>query len=53
VWLPVEDVTLRIGGRRTGKIGELAGRILDAAGAVISTSTRTDLVDLTVHRLGL
>ncbi|PRX47740.1 TraM-binding TraD/TraG-like protein [Prauserella shujinwangii] len=47
VWSPVEDVTLRIGGPRTGKTGELAGRILDAPGAVIATSTRTDLVELT------
>ena len=47
VWSPVEDVTLRIGGPRTGKTGELAGRILDAPGAVIATSTRTDLIELT------
>lgn len=47
VWSPVEDVTLRMGGPRTGKTGELAGRILDAPGAVIATSTRTDLVDIT------
>jgi type IV secretory pathway TraG/TraD family ATPase VirD4 len=47
VWSPIEDVTLRIGGPRTGKSGELAGRILDAEGAVIATSTRTDLVELT------
>src|SRR6266516_3063222 len=47
VWSPIEDVTLRIGGPRTGKTGELAWRILDAPGAVIATSTRTDLIDLT------
>jgi type IV secretory pathway TraG/TraD family ATPase VirD4 len=47
VWSPIEDVTLRLGGPRTGKTGELAGRILDAPGAVIATSTRTDLIDLT------
>jgi type IV secretion system protein VirD4 len=47
VWSPVEDVTLRVGGPRVGKSGELAGRILDAPGAVIATSTRTDLVGLT------
>lgn len=47
IWSPVEDVTLRIGGPRTGKTGELAGRILEAPGAVIATSTRTDLIDLT------
>jgi type IV secretion system protein VirD4 len=47
VWSPVEDVTLRIGGPRTGKTGELCGRILDAPGAVIVTSTRTDVIELT------
>ena len=47
VWSSVEDVTLRIGGPRVGKSGELACRILDAPGAVIATSTRTDLVELT------
>jgi type IV secretory pathway TraG/TraD family ATPase VirD4 len=47
IWSPAEDVTLRVGGPRTGKTGELACRILDAPGAVIATSTRTDLLDLT------
>jgi type IV secretion system protein VirD4 len=47
IWSPIEDVTLRIGGPRTGKTGELAGRILDAPGGVIATSTRTDLIELT------
>ena len=47
MWSPIEDVTLRVGGPRVGKSGELAGRILDAPGAVIATSTRTDLVGLT------
>jgi type IV secretion system protein VirD4 len=47
VWSPIEDVTLRIGGPRVGKTGELACRILDAPGAVIATSTRTDLIELT------
>ncbi|MGH3516987.1 MAG: hypothetical protein ACRDQ7_06125 [Haloechinothrix sp.] len=32
---------------RRGKTGELACRILDAPGAVIATSTRTDLLELT------
>ncbi len=47
VWSPCEDVTLRVGGPRTGKTGELAGRIVDAPGAVIATSTRKDIVGLT------
>ncbi|GAA2755884.1 type IV secretory system conjugative DNA transfer family protein [Actinopolymorpha rutila] len=47
VWSAIEDVTLRVGGPRTGKTGELACRILDAPGAVIATSTRTDLIELT------
>jgi type IV secretion system protein VirD4 len=50
VWSACEDVTLRAGGPRTGKTGELAGRILDAPGAVIATSTRMDLVELTGPR---
>ncbi len=47
VWSSIEDVTLRIGGPRTGKTGELAGRICEAPGAVIATSTRTDLLETT------
>jgi type IV secretion system protein VirD4 len=47
VWSPCEDVTLRVGGPRTGKTGELACRIVDAPGAVVATSTRTDIVELT------
>lgn len=47
VWSPVEDVTLRLGGPRMGKSGELACRVLDAPGAVIATSTRTDLLEHT------
>jgi type IV secretion system protein VirD4 len=47
VWSPLEDVTTRLGGPRIGKTGEMAGRILDASGAVIATSTRTDLIDHT------
>jgi type IV secretion system protein VirD4 len=47
VWSPIEDITVRIGGPRTGKSGELGCRILDAPGAVIATSTRTDLLERT------
>ncbi len=47
VWSACEDVSLRIGGPRSGKTGELACRILDASGAVIATSTRTDVIELT------
>ncbi|TDD64791.1 type IV secretory system conjugative DNA transfer family protein [Jiangella aurantiaca] len=47
VWSPCEDVTLRVGGPRTGKTGELACRIADAPGGVVATSTRTDIVELT------
>jgi type IV secretory pathway TraG/TraD family ATPase VirD4 len=46
IWSSIEDVTLRVGGPRTGKTGELACRILDAPGAVIVTSTRDDLVKI-------
>ncbi|SFW50440.1 type IV secretory system conjugative DNA transfer family protein [Amycolatopsis australiensis] len=47
IWSPVEDVTLTLGGPRSGKTGTLASRLLDAPGAVIATSTRTDLIELT------
>lgn len=47
VWSPIEDVTLRVGGPRTGKSGELGCRVADAPGAAIVTSTRTDLLELT------
>lgn len=46
VWSLIEDVVMIFGGPRTGKTGWIAGRILDAAGAVLVTSTRTDLLDL-------
>ncbi|MEU7810998.1 TraM recognition domain-containing protein [Pseudonocardia sp. NPDC049154] len=47
VWASIEDVTLVFGGPRTGKSGWLAGRVLDAPGALLVTSTRTDLYELT------
>lgn len=47
VWASVEDVILVFGGPRMGKSGWLAGRILDAPGAVLVTSTRTDLYEMT------
>jgi type IV secretion system protein VirD4 len=45
-WSSVEDVTIVFGGPRTGKTQWLAGRVLDAPGAVLVTSTRTDLYEL-------
>lgn len=47
VWVSVEDVLVVFGGPRTGKTQYLAGRILDAPGAVLVTSTRTDLYETT------
>jgi type IV secretion system protein VirD4 len=47
VWSPIEDVAMIFGGPRTGKTGWLAGRIIDAPGDVLVTSTRTDLLELT------
>ena len=44
VYSPIEDVTLRVGGPRTGKSGEMADHIADAPGAVVATSTRLDLL---------
>ena len=42
-----EDVILVYGGPRKGKSGWLAGRIIDAPGACLVTSTRTDLLTTT------
>lgn len=47
VWASVEDVVCVFGRPRSGKSGWLAHHILDAPGAVLVTSTRTDLHDLT------
>ncbi|WP_297661774.1 TraM recognition domain-containing protein [Pseudonocardia sp.] len=47
VWSSIEDVTLIFGGPRTGKTGWLAGRVIDAPGALLVTSTRPDLYQLT------
>ena len=47
VWISVEDVLVVFGGPRTGKTQYLAGRIIDAPGAVLVTSTRTDLYEIT------
>lgn len=46
VWSSIEDVVIAVGGPRVGKTGWLAGRVLDAPGAAVVTSTRTDLHDL-------
>lgn len=47
VWASVEDVVVMFGGPRVGKTQWLAGRVIDAPGAVLVTSTRTDLLDQT------
>jgi hypothetical protein len=47
VWTSVEESTLRVGIPGTGKSAELACRIIDAPGAVVVTSTATDLYELT------
>lgn len=47
VMTPVEDTVVYIGGPRTGKTGALACLIVDAPGAAIVTSTRTDLIMMT------
>ncbi len=47
VWSPQEDVVLVIGGPRKGKTQILAGQVIEHPGAVIVTSTRTDLLDQT------
>jgi type IV secretory pathway TraG/TraD family ATPase VirD4 len=45
VWSTVRDVVVVFGGPGAGKTQWLAGRIVDAPGAVLATSTRTDLLD--------
>jgi type IV secretion system protein VirD4 len=47
VWSTCEEVTLRFGGPRSGKSASLACHILDAPGAVVVTTSRTDLLDHT------
>lgn len=47
VWSTCEDVTVRFGGPRTGKTASLACHALDAPGALLVTTSRTDLLDLT------
>jgi type IV secretion system protein VirD4 len=47
VWASAEDVVCVFGRPRSGKSGWLAHHIIDAPGAVLVTSTRTDLHDLT------
>jgi len=47
VYASVEDVVCIFGGPRTGKSQYLAGRIIDAPGAILVTSTRTDLLAIT------
>lgn len=49
VWSPIESVILVLGGPRRGKSGWLKGRIIDAPGACVVTSTRLDLLDGTVR----
>ena len=47
MWSAIEDVTLIVGGPRSGKSGLLASAIVTAPGAVITTTTRFDLMELT------
>ena len=45
----MEDQTLVLAAPRTGKSGWLADRIIDHPGAVMATTTRTDLLDNTAR----
>jgi type IV secretion system protein VirD4 len=47
VYATCEEVTLRIGGPRTGKSASLACHALDAPGVLLVTTSRTDLLDAT------
>jgi type IV secretory pathway TraG/TraD family ATPase VirD4 len=42
-----EDHTLTVAGPRAGKTGLMMNHLLDAPGAVIATSTKTDILDIT------
>ncbi len=51
VWSPCDEVTLRIGGPRQGKSASLTCHALDAPGALLVTTSRTDLLeDTATHR---
>jgi type IV secretion system protein VirD4 len=47
IWSSCEDVTMRIGGPRSGKSASLACHALDAPGVLLVTTSRTDLLDAT------
>lgn len=47
VWSSIEDVVMVFGAPRSGKTGWLAARVIDAPGAVLVTSTRPDLYEVT------
>jgi type IV secretory pathway TraG/TraD family ATPase VirD4 len=47
VWASAEDVVLIVAGPRRGKTALLGTPVIDAPGAVVTTSTRTDLYDQT------
>src|SRR5690606_24420177 len=47
IYVPIEQVVLLFGGPRKGKTAWLAGAICDAPGAVLTTSTRTEIIGLT------
>lgn len=50
VWSSCEDVTVRVGGPRSGKSGSLACHALDAPGVLLVTTSRTDLLDTTAAK---
>ena len=47
VWAAIEDVVFICGGPRSGKTALLGNLVIDAPGAVVTTSTRTDIVEAT------
>lgn len=47
VHVSLRDVITIYGGPGVGKTGWLAGRVIDHPGAAVTTSTRTDLMDIT------
>lgn len=47
VWVGPEENVLYVALPRSGKSGQIANKVLDAPGAVVATSTRADLAELT------
>jgi len=52
LWSSIENHTITFGGPRQGKTQHVVNFVLDAPGAVITTSTKQDILRLTTRRRG-